>query len=40
LNKIERLKLEKCGLDIKADIRWFAEEGWEEISEDDIQRLK
>jgi ferredoxin-nitrite reductase len=40
LNKIERLKLEKGGLDIKADIRRFAEEGWEVISEDDIQRLK
>lgn len=40
MNKIERLKLEKDGLDIKQDIRRFAEEGWEEISEDDIQRLK
>jgi ferredoxin-nitrite reductase len=40
LNKIERLKLEKGGLDIKADLHRFAEEGWEEISEDDIQRLK
>ena len=40
MNKIERLKLEKNGLDIKKDIRRFAEEGWEEIGEDDIQRLK
>jgi len=40
LSKIERLKSEKDGLDIKQDIRRFAEEGWEEISEDDIQRLK
>jgi ferredoxin-nitrite reductase len=40
LNKIERIKLEKDGLDIKKDIRRFAEEGWEEISEGDIQRLK
>lgn len=40
MNKIEQIKLEKDGLDIKQDIRRFAEQGWEEISEDDVQRLK
>ena len=40
MNKIEQIKLEKDGLDIKKDIRRFSEEGWESISEDDIQRLK
>ena len=40
MNKIERIKLEKDGLDIKHDLRRFAEEGWEAISEDDVQRLK
>lgn len=40
MNKIEKLKQEKDGLDIKKDLLRFAEAGWEEISEDDIQRLK
>jgi ferredoxin-nitrite reductase len=40
LNKIEKIKQEKDGLDIKKDLLRFAETGWEEISEDDIQRLK
>ena len=40
MNKIEVLKAEKDGLDIKKDIARFAESGWEEIPEDDIQRLK
>ena len=40
LNKIEKIKLEKDGLDIKKDIRRFAEKGWEAISDDNIQRLK
>ncbi|CCQ89742.1 Ferredoxin-nitrite reductase [Nitrospina gracilis 3/211] len=40
MNKIEELKLERDGLDIKADIARFAKEGWDCISEDDITRLK
>ena len=40
MNIIELLKTEKDGLDIKPDIQRFAKEGWETISEDDIQRLK
>ena len=40
MNKIEILKSEKDGLKIKADIHRMAKEGWESISEDDIQRLK
>ena len=40
MNKIELIKTEKDGLKIKSDIQRFAKEGWESISEDDIQRLK
>ena len=40
MNKIEILKSKKDGLKIKADIPRMAKEGWESISEDDIQRLK
>ena len=40
MNKIEVLKAEKDGLDIKESILRFAEFGWESISEEDIQRLK
>lgn len=40
MNKIELIKAEKDGLKIKDDIHRFAKEGWESISEDDIQRLK
>jgi ferredoxin-nitrite reductase len=40
MNKIEAFKSEKDSLDIKRDIARFAEEGWESISEEDIQRLK
>ncbi len=40
MNKIEVLKAEKDGLDIKENISRFAELGWEAISEEDIQRLK
>ncbi len=40
VNKIEELKLEKDGLAIKNDLDRFAQEGWESISEEDIQRLK
>jgi ferredoxin-nitrite reductase len=40
MNKIEVLKAEKDGLDIKEDIARYAELGWEAIPEEDIQRLK
>jgi len=40
MNKIEQLKSEKDGLDIRADIERFAQTGWEAISEEDVQRLK
>lgn len=40
MNKIELLKSERDGLKIKSEIHRFAKEGWESISEDDIQRLK
>jgi ferredoxin-nitrite reductase len=40
MNKIELIKTEKDGLKIKSDIQCFAKEGWESISEEDIQRLK
>ncbi|MGD9851756.1 MAG: ferredoxin--nitrite reductase [Nitrospirales bacterium] len=40
MNKIEVLKAEKDGLDIKESLAQYAELGWEAIPEDDIQRLK
>ena len=40
MNKVEVLKAEKDGLDIKESIARYAELGWEAISEEDIQRLK
>lgn len=40
MNKIELLKHERDGLDVKDDIKRFSQVGWEQISEDDIQRLK
>ena len=40
MNKIEALKAEKDGLDIRSDITRFAANGWESIPEDDVQRLK
>ncbi|MDR4462289.1 MAG: ferredoxin--nitrite reductase [Nitrospirales bacterium] len=40
MNKIEVLKADKDGLDIKEDIARYAELGWEAIPDEDIQRLK
>ncbi len=40
MNKIELLKAERDGLEIKDDIARYAKEGWESITEDDVQRLK
>ncbi len=39
-NKIEKLKKEKPGLDVLPDLYRYAKEGWEAITEDDVQRLK
>jgi NAD(P)H-nitrite reductase large subunit len=40
LNKIERIKQEKDGLDVEPDIPDFARDGWELIGEADRERLK
>ncbi len=40
MNKIELIKSERDGLKIKSELHRFAKEGWESISEEDIQRLK
>jgi len=41
LNKIEKVKAAKHGLDVKQEIEHFAQIGWEALSEDDlIVRLK
>jgi NAD(P)H-dependent nitrite reductase large subunit len=40
LNKIERFKREKDGLDVEADIERFAADGWETIGDSDRERLK
>ena len=40
LNKIERFKQEKDGLDVEADIERFANDGWETIGDSDRERLK
>jgi ferredoxin-nitrite reductase len=40
MNKIEALKAEKDGLDIVRDLPAFAQQGWEAISEADLERLK
>ena len=40
MNKIEIIKSQKDGLKIKDDNHRMAREGWESISEDDVQRLK
>jgi nitrite reductase (NADH) large subunit len=40
LNKIERIKSEKDGLDIVAEIPRLAHQGWQAIADDDRERLK
>ena len=39
-NKIEKLKQEKDGLDVAADVPRFARDGWETIGDADRERLK
>lgn len=40
MNKIEALKQERDGMDVKDLIAGYAASGWEAIAEDDVQRLK
>ena len=40
LNKIERIKEEKDGLDVEAEIQRFVRDGWESIGDADRERLK
>jgi ferredoxin-nitrite reductase len=40
MNKIEALKAERNGLDVRDAIARYAQTGWESITEDDVQRLK
>ena len=40
LNKVERLKHEKDGLDVSDDVPRFVRDGWEAIGEADRERLK
>ncbi len=40
MNKVEMLKAERDGLDVKAELDRYARDGWESITEDDVQRLK
>ena len=40
MNKVELIKAEKDGLDIREKIDRFARDGWESVPEGDIQRLK
>ena len=40
LNKIERYKRDKDGLDVEGDIQRFVRDGWEAIDESDRERLK
>ena len=40
MNKIETLKTERDGLEVKEMIARYAGTGWESIPEDDVQRLK
>ncbi len=40
MNKIERVKQEKDGLDVYPDLMRAAREGWETMDEDDVARLK
>ena len=40
MNKIEAIKTERDGLEVKEMIARYAKTGWESIPEDDVQRLK
>src|SRR5687768_12025597 len=40
MNKVERMKLEKDGLDVYSELMRAAREGWETLDDDDVARLK
>jgi ferredoxin-nitrite reductase len=40
VNRIERIKAERDGLDVGSDIPRYAQSGWEAIPADDVERLK
>src|SRR5687768_15554486 len=40
MNKIERIKADKDGLDVYPELMRAAREGWETLSDDDVARLK
>jgi ferredoxin-nitrite reductase len=40
VNKIERIKLDKDGLDVYPELMRAAREGWETLDDDDVSRLK
>jgi ferredoxin-nitrite reductase len=40
MNKIETLKAERDGLDVRDAIACYGQSGWETITEDDVQRMK
>ena len=40
MNKVERAKQEKDGLDVYPDLMRAAQEGWESLDDDDLMRLK
>src|SRR5204862_8066566 len=40
MNKVEKAKLEKDGLDVYPDLMRASREGWETLSDDDLMLLK
>jgi ferredoxin-nitrite reductase len=40
MNKVERMKLEKDGLDVYSELMRAARDGWETLDDDDVARLK
>ena len=40
MNKVEKMKLEKDGLDVYPELMRAAREGWETLADDDVARLK
>ena len=40
MNKVEKAKIEKDGLDVYPDLMRAARDGWETLDDDDLMRLK
>jgi len=40
MNRIEAMKAERDGLDVREDLARFAREGWKTLGDDDKERLK